>query len=172
MKVHVRQEAPSDHAAVHEVIRQAFEREAFSDHDEHHLVDRLRASEAFIPELSLVAEVEGQVVGHILFTKLPVGAATALALAPVSVLPAWQGQGIGGALIREGHRLARELGYAHSLLLGHAAYYPRFGYVPAHLLGITCPFDVPAEQYMACDLQDRQQRLEGCPVYPAAFGIA
>lgn len=78
----IRQEKPEDYRQVEQVVEQAFARAEHTDHDEHNLVARLRGSEAFIPELSLVAEQDGRIVGHILFTKLKVGQTTQLALAP------------------------------------------------------------------------------------------
>lgn len=104
-----------------------------SDHQEQFLVERLRKSDAFIPELSLVAEDEkGTIAGHILLTKLSIENDSetyeSLALAPVSVKPEFQNQGIGGQLIREGHRVAQRLGYQSVILIGHENYYPKFGY--------------------------------------------
>lgn len=69
----IRQEKPEDYRQVEQVVEQAFAHAEHTDHDEHNLVARLRGSEAFIPELSLVAEQDGRIVGHILFTKLRVG---------------------------------------------------------------------------------------------------
>ena len=103
----IRQEKPEDYRQVEQVVEQAFAHAEHTDHDEHNLVARLRGSEAFIPELSLVAEQDGRIVGHILFTKLKVGQTTQLALAPLAVHPDFQRQGIGGALIEEGTALRR-----------------------------------------------------------------
>jgi predicted N-acetyltransferase YhbS len=100
---------------------------------EFRLVDALRSGSRFDPEFSLVAEVDGNVVGHALFYPYRVlvsGEETrAVSLAPIAVDPAFQRQGIGGQLILDGHRRARAKGYAYSFLLGHPTYYPRFGYL-------------------------------------------
>lgn len=165
----IRQEKPGDIDAVHEVVRQAFEKASHTSHDEHNLVNRLRKSEAFIPELSLVAEENGQVVGHILFTRVKVGDTVQLGLAPLAVLPQWQGKGIGGKLIETGHALAKKLGYGYSILVGHERYYPRFGYFPASRIGVTAPFDVPDENLMAFSLQGKDTPLDGMLEYPAEF---
>ena len=125
--------------------------------------------ESFIQELSLVAEQDGRIVGRILFTKLKVGQTTQLALAPLAVHPDFQRQGIGGALIEEGHRIAAQLGYDYSILLGHPTYYPRFGYQPASRFGIQSPFDVPDENYMAFDLSGRHPQMSGQVEYPPQF---
>ena len=141
MSLIIRQEQTEDHLAVERIIEEAFANEAFSDQSEHHLVARLRTSEAFVPELSLVAELEGKIVGHILFTKITIGTSDSLALAPVSVKPKFQGQGIGSQLITHGHEVAKKLGFGSAVLLGHAGYYPRFGYEKASDFNIHIPFD-------------------------------
>lgn len=169
MQVHIRPEQLADFPQIFQVVQSAFAEAEHTDHDEQHLVSRLRRCDAYIPELALVAEVNDVTVGHIMFTKVRVGRGTALALAPLAVAPAMQGKGIGGALIRKGHQLAKDLGYTFSILLGHAGYYPRFGYAPASTFGIGCPFDVPDENFMACNLQGTQERLEGTVEYAQAF---
>lgn len=116
----------------------------------------MRTSKAFIPELSLVAEVETKIVGHILLPKLKIKndqeEFDSLALAPVSVLPEYQSKGIGGMLIRQVHEKAKRLGYKSVVLLGHEEYYPKFGYKQADKYGIELPFDVPKENCMALEL--------------------
>lgn len=186
MSLHIRPENPADFPAIHELVRLAFEKAEHSDGDEHHLVDRLRATPDYIPGLALVAEAReenapaslggssgertgGRIGGHIMFTRLKVGEATALALAPVSVLPSYQGKGVGSALIRRGHELARAMGWEFVVLVGHAGYYPRFGYKPAASFGMTLPFEVPAECFMAINLQGGPQHLPGVVRYSQAF---
>jgi predicted N-acetyltransferase YhbS len=152
MDLLVRQEQEKDHEAVYQVVKTAFETMELADGDEQDLVNRLRKGEAFIPELSLVAECDGKIIGHILFTKMKIGAHPSLALAPVAVLTEYQNQGVGGKLIVAGHRIARELGHDSVILVGHPAYYPRFGYKLASKWGIKAPFDVPDEAFMALEL--------------------
>ncbi len=170
----IRQETLSDYLQVVNVIEAAFAQMEDSDHSEHELVSRLRRSTSFIPELSLVAELDDHIVGHILFTKVKVigGHKThqALALAPVSVHPEYQNRGIGSALILEGHRIARTLGHSSIVLLGHEDYYPRFGYRQAADYGIEFPFPVPEENCMVLDLQGNGiQGIKGVVEYPAVF---
>ena len=89
-----------------------------------------------------------------MFTKMKIGVHPALALAPVAVLPAYQKQGIGGKLIVEGHRIARELGHNVIILVGHPDYYPRFGYSPAGKCNIQAPFEVPDDAFMVLELRE------------------
>ena len=114
----IRKEHPNESQAIATLVKKAFERAEHADGNEHELVEALRNSDAYLPALSLVAETEGLIAGHILFTRAFVGDTAVLALAPLSVLPAYQRQGIGAALIQEGHRIAKELGYGYSVVLG------------------------------------------------------
>ena len=171
----IRQEKEEDFSRVRDVVKRAFENVKESDHTEHLLVERLRKSEAYIPDLSLVAEMKGEkIVGHILLSKVEVvsekGFVTVLGVAPLSVLPEFQGQGIGGMLIREAHKRASGLGYGAALLLGHKDYYPRFGYRKASEFGIKFPVDVPDEYTMAVELRAGGLKgVQGQVRYPDAF---
>lgn len=163
----IRQEQSSDYPKVFDLIEKAFRNEELSDHKEHFLVQRLRNNSqgAFVPELSLVAEAEGQggktiLVGHILLTKIQIvldgnnsRTYESLALAPVSVLPSHQRRGIGGKLIRHAHSVAKSLGYQSVVLLGHDQYYPKFGYRQCQEFGFFLPFEgIPPENCMAIEL--------------------
>lgn len=146
--MHVCDFAPAHADAVSGIVTAAFDRP-----EEAHLVDALRDGGKAVIEL--VALHDGVVVGHILFS--PVTAddapdARLLGLAPVSVSPHAQRQGLGGALIREGLSRAAALGYQGVVLLGHPEYYPRFGFVPASRFGIRCEYDCPDEAFMALPL--------------------
>lgn len=170
----IRTEEAKDHKAVFDLIQRAFENEKHSDHNEQFLVERLRKSDAFVPELSLVAELSGGIVGYILLTKIEIvnndRRYLSLALAPVAVLPDNQGKGIGGALIRAAHETATRLGFTSVILLGHETYYPRFGYRMAKEFGIKLPFDVPEENGMAIELQtDALKHVHGTVKYPKEF---
>lgn len=176
MPISIRAERPEDFPTIHELVRIAFVGAEHSDGDEHFLVNRLRQSPEYIPQLALVAEEAGpsgpQIVGHIMLTKLKVGDFTALALAPLAVLPSHHNKGIGAALILRGHEIARDLGWNFSILLGHAAYYPRFGYKPASSFGILAPLnmqDVPDDAFMAINLNNTDKDLPGHVEYSAAF---
>ena len=96
-----------------------FKHAEHTDGDEHNLVERLRKSDAFIPELSLVASADNKIVGHILFTKIKVGKTTQLALAPLTVSQQFQKQGIGSLLVKTGHNIAKTMEFEYSILLGN-----------------------------------------------------
>ena len=123
----------------------------------------------------MVAEVEGRVVGHILFGELPIvtteGPVGALSLAPVAVLPAHQGRGYGSALVREGLRSCLDAGHRIVVVLGHPEFYPRFGF-SAKLAGpLRSPFPGPA--FMALELAPGAlEGVEGEVRYPPPFGLA
>lgn len=167
----IRQEQPNDYNTVYKLVKSAFENAEHSDGNEQELVAALRSSSAFIPELSLVAICDGIIAGHILFTKVTVDGKAALALAPLSVLPAYQRKGIGQALIAEGHKTARKLGYEYSIVLGHPKYYPKAGYRPASLFEIKAPFEVQDNSFMAIKLKPTAKPLNGTVKYDPAFGI-
>lgn len=174
MEIILRQENKNDFKSVFHLIEKAFEKEEHSDHKEQFLVERLRNSVAFITELSIVAEIDNEIVGHILFTKLKIkndlNSFESLALAPVSVLPDFHGKGIGSKLILHGHEIAKGLGYKSVILLGHQDYYPRFGYELCEKYNIKMPFDVPAENCMVIALtEDGLKDVNGEVVYPKAF---
>jgi putative acetyltransferase len=161
-------ETPADHDSV-----AAVHRAAFGGETESRLVDTLRRAPDFIPGLSVVAETDGAVVGHILFSPIMIRGAPnwpALALAPMAVLPGRQRRGVGSALVRFGLDAARRLGHDRVIVVGHAEYYPRFGFRPASAFGILAPFDVPDDAFMVLEL--RPGALDDCSgrvCYPPAF---
>lgn len=167
----IRQENKNDLDKVYDLVKSAFREAEHTDGNEQDLVVSLRKSEAFIPELSLVAEVNGKIAGHIMFTKAKVLNDTVLVLAPLSVLPEFQKQGIGTALIKEGHRISRNLGYEYSLVLGSEKYYTLFGYIQAEKLGILVPEGIPSANFMAIPLQKNPKPIGGAVVYAKEFGI-
>lgn len=167
----IRQEKVEDYDVVYNLVKTAFESAEHSDGNEQDLVAALRKSEAFIPELSLVAEVDGKIAGHVLFTKIQICGFTEIALAPLAVLPEFQKRGIGSALIKEGHRIAKEKGFCYSVVLGSEAYYPKFGYVSAEKFRIKAPFDVPSENFMAFEFRTDEKFSGGVVEYAKEFGI-
>ncbi|MFN8395590.1 MAG: N-acetyltransferase [Bacteroidia bacterium] len=170
INIAVRPETEGDLLAIHELNVAAFGREA-----EALLVDALRRGDAFVPGLSLVAVVEGRMVGHILFTRIQIqldggGAYPSLSLAPMAVLPVFQNRGIGSALVRAGLVRAAELGEEAVIVLGHPEYYPRFGFLPASKWGIRSPYNVPDPVFMGIELVNGALAGNaGLVVYPKEF---
>lgn len=134
------------------------------------LVEALRDDDAHVPELCLVAIHEGSVVGHIAFSRARLAfGPQVLALAPMAVLPEHQRHGAGSALVSDGLQRAAETHFPLVIVVGHADYYPRFGFASAGALGITAPFDVPPEAWMAYRLPAYTPEARGTVVYPEAF---
>lgn len=146
---------------------------AFGRRAEAELVDKLRESDGFVHQLSLVADSSGVILGHVMFTHITLEAGSpvqVLALAPVSVYPAFQRRGIGSALISRGLEIADELGEPLVVVLGHPEFYPRFGFVTASTLGIKPPWPVdPDEAFMALPLSGYREDMKGTIVYPPEF---
>ncbi|MFQ6027505.1 MAG: GNAT family N-acetyltransferase [Dehalococcoidia bacterium] len=128
---------------------------AFGGSGEANLVEELQRQGA--ATLALVAVLDGRVVGHILFSPVTIdsewGSQNALGLGPMAVRPEHQNQGIGSSLLREGLKLCRERGHQIVVVLGHPAYYPRFGFRTAAPLGVRCEYDAPEEAFMVLELQ-------------------
>ncbi|MCM2266292.1 MAG: N-acetyltransferase [Elusimicrobiales bacterium] len=167
--VAVRPETPKDFDAIRKLNKKAFKGKSESK-----LVDAIRESDGFIPELSLVAETAGLVVGHILFSPIlikgPQGETPALALAPMAVLPDFQKRGVGSALVRRGLEECRRLGHKIVVVVGHDEYYPRFGFVRASDKGLRLPFEAPDEVFMALELAPGAlSGVSGEVVYPREF---
>ena len=167
----IRQANKNDYEEIYNVVKTAFETAEHCDGNEQDLVVALRKGDNFIPELSLVALKDNKIVGYILFTKIRIGEYEEVALAPLGVLPKYQKKGIGSKLIKEGHIIAKKLGYHYSVVLGSNEYYSKFGYIPAVEYGIQAPFDVPSENFMAIKLNDTSEDVKGIVKYAKEFGI-
>ncbi len=144
-----RAEEQRDWTAVHAVNVSAFETPL-----EANLVDALR--EQARPLVSLIAEDNGAIVGHILFSPVSLSGHPALrimGLAPMAVSPGRQRQGIGSALVRAGLEQCKQLGFGAVVVLGHPEYYPRFGFSSSARFGIGCEYEVPEEVFMVVELQ-------------------
>ena len=163
----IRAERESDREAVHAVNTAAFETRAEAD-----LVDRLRRQAD--PVVSLVAETDGEVVGHIFFSPVTLDAFPELkwmGLAPMAVAPAHQRTGIGSALVRGGLDRCSESGVSAVVVLGHPEYYPRFGFAPSSGFGIGSEYDVPDEVFMVKELHHGAlEGVTGTVKYHPAFG--
>ncbi len=163
----IRAETEGDRRAIADVTTAAFGQE-----DEARLVEAIRACDEFVPELSLVAEENGRIVGHIMFSysALEGSDTRLLQLSPLSVAPDRQGHGIGSALIRKALRLADEQGEPLVLVLGHTTYYPRFGFRPASTLGLQPPNPDWEAAFMVVPLKAYDPSLRGSVTFAPPFG--
>lgn len=168
MAMTIRPETAADHDMIYEVHQRAFGRAEEAD-----LVEQLRREAR--PNVSLVADVATEIVGHIFFSPVEIAsneaAASVLGLAPMAVVPERQGQGIGSSLVREGLRECRQQGVQAVVVLGHSEYYPRFGFRSAEEFGLRSEYDVPTEAFMAMELQKGSLQIaQGRVTYHPAFG--
>lgn len=167
--IHIRPEQDKDYEKITKVNI-----EAFGQVNEAELVETLRMSEDFIPELSLVAIRDGEVVGHILFSPVeietPDGYVPVLTLAPMAVLPAFQNQVIGSKLVKRGLEECKRLGYKIVVVIGHPNYYPRFGFVSASEKGLKASLKDPKEAFMVIELElGALEGVRGIVRFPKAF---
>jgi putative acetyltransferase len=163
----IRDEQPRDRERVRKVNEAAFGRS-----DEADLIDRLRVEGAAL--LSLVAKVDGQIVGHIQFSRMTVetarGPIAAVSLAPMAVLPDHQGRKVGSQLVRRGLAQLCDRGERIVIVLGHKQYYPRFGFSSEKAGDLASPF--PPGALMALELSDGALAgVYGAVRYPSAFGL-
>ncbi len=163
----IRPETSEDKEAVRHVNEQAFGRAG-----EANLVESLHAKQKVVS--SLVAVQNGQIVGHILFCPVVIEAKTksydAVGLGPMAVLPQFQGQGIGSALIGRGFEILRQSNHQVVIVLGHPDFYSRLGFSPASSFGVDCQFDVPDEVFMLAELSPGAAAgRNGTVVYPPEF---
>lgn len=170
--IKVRPEHEGEYAEVRKVIVEAFKQVNEAD-----LVEAIRESEDFIPELSLVADKDGEVVGHIMFSPIKIetsdGEAPILTLAPVAVRPAFQNQGVGSELVRKGLEECRRLGHRIVVVVGHPHYYPRFGFVPARAKGLEASLEVPNDAFTVLELEPGAlEGISGVVRFPKAFETA
>lgn len=151
MNLIIRLETPEDISAIYQVNQLAFDRE-----NEARLVDNLRSSGAII--LSLVAQMDDRIIGHILFSPVTVTNGElqwiSVALGPMAVLPAFHNQGIGSALIRAALKELKTAGHDVVIVLGHSQYYPRFGFKPSKPFGIQWEGNVPEDVFMVLELRE------------------
>ncbi len=154
----IRPETPEDYPEVYNLIRKAFKTANVMDGDEQDYALNLRESKKYIPQLALVAESDGKLIGHIMFTHFPVVQPDgthfdALLVAPLSVLLEYRNKGIGSALMHEGFRIATQMGFRAAFLAGDPNYYSRFGYRQTSDYGIVNINGIPDQFIMVKELQ-------------------
>jgi predicted N-acetyltransferase YhbS len=156
--ISIRAERLGDDLTITDVVKRTYATVPYSDHREHVMVERLRGTGAYVPALSLLAEIEGEAVGHLLLTKATISNSqsmvTTLALAPLSVVPGFQRQGVGKRLVRSAHERATALGFETILLVGIPLYYLQFGYERLSRYPIVLPFEASDENCMILKLRD------------------
>ena len=167
----IRPETAADHDAIRKVND-----EAFGEPIEAKIVDAIRASDRYVPELSLVAVSEGQTLGHVISSYVDVepGARRVLQVGPLAVLPSHQRRGVGSALMKETIRIADARGEPLLLIEGDPKYYERFGFTRADVVGIEPPPEAHGPQYfMIRSLAGYEPAFRGRAIYPPeTFGIA
>jgi putative acetyltransferase len=162
--IEIREEHPNDVTAV-----RSLNKRAFGQDQESNIVDALRANGAAL--LSLVATLNDRVVGHIMYSPAVIaGRVKGAALGPMAVLPEYQRQGIGSKLIEKGNRKLKDAGCPFIIVVGHADYYPRFGFRPASEHGIKCEWDVPNDVFLLLVLdQAKMAGVSGLAKYRHEF---
>lgn len=152
----IRQEKEQDFAAIYDLVKKAFATAKVSNGDEQNFVTRLRASKNYIPELALVAEEAGQIIGHIMLTNTFISVDDdrhdTLLLAPISVALEHRGKGVGGKLIEEAFRIAKEKGHTSAVLVGDPEYYKHFGFKASAEYEISNTNEIPGQYVLACEL--------------------
>ncbi|MGM3304904.1 GNAT family N-acetyltransferase [Anabaena sp. WFMT] len=144
----------------------------FKGENEARLIEKIRISDRYIPELSLVAEIDGRVIGHILYSYIDLvdeDTFQVLGLAPIAVHPQFHNQGIGSALINASLEIANTRKEAIVIVLGYPSFYTRFGFVPSVDYQIESPFPVPDDVFMVKTLQSYDKKYKGKVIYPPAF---
>jgi len=158
MELMIRREIQSDYRTVEELTREAFWNVNVPGCDEHYLVHTLREAMAFIPELDLVAEIYGQIVGNIMYAHSSIiqndgKVIPVLTFGPLSVLPEFQKKGIGGQLVRTSMNKAVEMGFTAILIYGDPDYYSRFGFTAAEKFNIRSSQGLFAAALQAVELR-------------------
>jgi len=168
----VRPEESRDFAAIREIHQLSF-----GGDNEANLVEKIRGSRDFVPGLSLVADLEGRTVGHVMFSKIGIRPPdpqlpeeVALALAPLAVHPDFRNKGIGSELVTQGLKSCRQHGYSLVVVVGEQSYYARFGFIPARPKGLEVPFPVPERAFLVAEIIPHPgPGIKGTVRYPSAF---
>jgi putative acetyltransferase len=168
----IRPEEPRDFPAIREIHRLCLGRD-----NEAALVDKVRGTRDFIPGLSLVADLEGRAVGHVLFSRIwirppdpKLAEEASLVLGPLGVHPDFRNRGIGSELLTQGLKAGRQHGFSLVVVVGEQSYYSRFGFVPARPKGLEVPFPVPDKGFLVAEIVPLHgPGIKGTIRFPPAF---
>lgn len=165
-----------DYREVEQLIRQSFSRSEHGYDNEAELVEKIRTDCSYVDGLEVVAAEGEKIIGYGLLSEVEIindkESFTWLVLAPLAVLPSWQGKKVGENLLKELEKRAVQQDFPFISILGHPQYYSRFGYVSAEKYKVTAPFDVPAEAFMIRPLQPNAlKNISGCIKYAQAFDV-
>jgi len=171
MNISIRPEHSADIDEIYDLNKLVFGQE-----NEARLVDHVRQGPNFIPQLSLVAFSDDNLIGYILFSQITVTNGDfrhhSLGITSMVVHPDYQKRGVGAKLITFGLQQATVLGYTDVLVLGHEYYFPKFGFLPAARWNIRPPFDVPTEVFMAMELiPNALSNVSGIVEFPIEFSV-
>ena len=171
-RLKIREETENDYSKIRQVNDLAFGQE-----NEGRLIEKLRQTEKFIRELSLVAELDDEIIGHILLYPITIHSDTSkfhsISLGPMAVIPIHQRKGIGSRLVIEGLEATKKLGHRSVIVVGHPEYYPKFGFKRASQWNIKVPFEVPDDAFLALELVEGElEGKRGTVEYPEEFNEA
>lgn len=172
--LNIRPESEKDLTTLRQLIQDAFDPMPFSTGKEWQLVESIRSSDGYVPELALVAEYEGEIVGHIMVSEVAIDSKIsmipALILSPVSVLPRFQRKGVGQALCRKAVEEAKKTDYPVMIVIGDPNYYSRFGFQPAVPQGVYLPFGFEEEYLQMTPLKEGAlEKVSGAIQFPPWF---
>lgn len=163
--MNIRTETKKDYDEIHTLVKTAFETAQVADGDEQEYVRRLRASDGYLPDLALVAEEKGHLIGQIMFTKFSYND-TALLIAPLCVALEYRSRNVGSALMTHGLEKAKSLGYSSAFLVGNPEYYNRFGFRESTKWGIKNNDGIPDQFVLALELRPGSLETPGVITFP------
>lgn len=171
MQANIKRVKKRDFEEIEMLLKMTFESDSVAE-----MLMEFKNTSDFVPELTRVARINDQIIGVIIYSHVQIAKGKkitdTISMVCMAVLPAYQNLGIGGELIRNSFAKARELEYQSVIVMGYEGYYPRFGFKPTIEFDITCPFDVPEENFMALELfPDTLSVVSGKVKYPVLLNL-